>query len=169
MTKLDDLEPEHAIAVSREALRLMQDLNVPLLPPNFSVWFAYVLGRSEALRKTIDVLRSNNRKFDKAVNRELYSTFLQSNNLGMAGQSVSEELSAILLDVRDGLSDAAAGTRGQVHGLATVGEAIRINPGAALARLSHELSEATRRAASLEAKLVGASSEVEKLRADLDK
>lgn len=65
MEDLHELDPEHAAAESGEALRLMQQLKVPLIPTNFTVWFAYVLGRSPALRKTIDILRSNNRCFDK--------------------------------------------------------------------------------------------------------
>lgn len=31
----------------------MSELNIPIIPTNFTVWFTYVLGRSPALRKTI--------------------------------------------------------------------------------------------------------------------
>lgn len=170
MNRLDELDPEHAAAVSADALRLMAELNVPLIPTNFTVWFAYALGRSDALRKTIDVLRSNKRRFDKAVNRELYNTFLQSNNFGHAGQTISEELSAVLVNVRDDLTEAAAGNRAQALGLSAVGESLRSSrdPEITLRRLSDELSEATERASALESKLANASSEVEKLRADLE-
>ena len=51
MLSLDDLEPDHATSVSKHALQLMAELEVPATPPNFTVWFAYVLGRSAALRR----------------------------------------------------------------------------------------------------------------------
>src|SRR3954462_9764772 len=96
METLDDLDSLHAASISREAVRLMSELNIPVIPSNFTVWFAYVLGRSPALRKTIDILRSNKRAFDKPRNRELYSTFLRSNSLLHAGQNINEELGVIL-------------------------------------------------------------------------
>ena len=95
METLDDLDSQHAASISKEAVRLMSELNIPVIPTNFTVWFAYVLGRSPALRKTIDILRSNQRTFDKSVSRELYSTFLRSNSLVNAGQA----LSIFLIDV----------------------------------------------------------------------
>ncbi|MCK1597937.1 hypothetical protein [Bradyrhizobium sp. 164] len=89
MQSLDDLEPDHAASVSKDALQLMAELEVPATPPNFTVWFAYVLGRSAALRKTIDILRSNDRKFDKTLNRELYNTFLKATgSVGEVAQTI---------------------------------------------------------------------------------
>lgn len=70
METLDDLDAQHAASISGEALRLMTELGIPVIPSNFTVWFAYVLGRSPALRKMIDILRSNKRPFDRAVNSE---------------------------------------------------------------------------------------------------
>lgn len=170
METLDDLELSHAASVAREAHRLMNELNVPVIPTNFTVWFAYVLGRSAALRKTIDIMRSNKRPFEKAVNRELYRTFLNSNSLAHAGQSIVEELGAVLMNVKGDLSDAAAQNRAQAEGLSELGDSLRQNrvPLAALARLGQELAQATQRASALEAKLIDASSEVEQLRADLE-
>jgi diguanylate cyclase len=170
MQALDDLEPDHAASVSKEALRLMNELRVPIVPANFLVWFAYVLGRSAALRKTIDVLRSNSRPFDKAINRELHSTFLKTNTRAQDDLTISEELSAILLDVRNDLSSAVAGSRAQSQGLIEVGQTPQTrDPKAALARLADELAKASERSSALEAKLANASIEVEQLRTDLEK
>ncbi|WP_192859524.1 GGDEF domain-containing protein [Bradyrhizobium sp. DOA9] len=167
---MDELDPEHAAAVSAEALDLMKELGIPLVPTNFTVWFVYVLGRSAGLRQTIDVLRSNHRRFDKATNQELYASFLASNTLAHAGQTVPEELSAILLNVRQDLSGAVADNRVHAEGLRAVEASLRPagDPNLALARLSEQLAAATERASVLEAKLVNACSEVEKLRSDLD-
>jgi diguanylate cyclase len=170
METLDELDQDHAASVSNEALRLMNELGVPVIPTNFIVWFTYVLGRSPALRKTIDILRSNNRRFDKSVNRELYSTFLKTSRPSATELTISEELNAILLDVRNDLSGAAADNRMRAQRLTGVSQALRgTDPQAALARLAEELAKATERASGLEARLADASNEVEQLRAELEK
>lgn len=169
METLDDLDPDHAFSVSNEALRLMHELSVPVIPTNFVVWFCYVLGRSAALRKTIDILRSNNRRFDKAVNRELYGIFLKASGLRSEDLTISEELDSLLHNLRRDLSNAAAENKAQVRGLTEVGNNLRArDPQTALERLSGELTKAAERASTLEAKLATASKEVEQLRAELE-
>lgn len=169
METLDDLSPQHAASISTEALRLMTDLSIPFIPSNFTVWFAYVLGRSPALRRTIDILRSNKRAFDTPLNRELYSTFLRSNSLLHAGQNINEELGAILRNVRDDLSGAIQANGVQSTGLKQVEATLHAKDSElALKQLSRELVLATERASSLEGKLAEASHELDKLRADLE-
>jgi diguanylate cyclase len=154
MEILDDLDAQHAAAISREAVRLMSELSIPIIPTNFTVWFAYVLGRSPALRKTIDILRSNQRTFDKSVNRELYSTFLRSNSLMNAGQSITEELGTILRNVREDISEAIGTNNIHAAGLRDVEASLGNNsPELILQHLVRELTLATERATSLETRL----------------
>jgi len=171
MRTLDDIEPAHADSVSKHALQLMAQLNIPLTPMNFTTWFAYVLGRSVALRKTIDILRSNKRRFDKALNNELYRTFVESNaSLGDAASSISDELGTILISVKNDISGAIAESVAQAEGLTEVGRALGSSGGAqiALRRLAKELAIATQRASGLEAKLVTASTELDALKTTLE-
>src|SRR3954469_22090302 len=169
MQALDDLESPHAAAVAQEALQLLAELNIPVIPSNFSVWFTYVLGRSDALRRTIDILRSNKRSFDKTVNRELYGTFLRYNSLLHAGQSMQEELGFILRNVKDNLSEAIHDNGLHASGLSQIAATLEGNNSElALQQLSHELVLATERASSLEAKLAAASDELDQLRAALE-
>ena len=83
---------------------------------------------------------------------------------------MSEELGAILLNVRNGLSDAVEDNRAQTRGLTDVGRSVQTSqdPHSVLVRLAEELDRATGRTLALEAKLVDASHEVEQLRADLN-
>lgn len=171
MQSLDDLEPDHVASVSKHALQLMAELEVPATPPNFTVWFAYVLGRSAALRKTIDILRSNSRKFDKPLNRELYDTFLKSTgSVGEVAQTISGELDAILVNVRNDVAGAIADSAAHSEKLIEVGRTLRAanDPQLALKRLANELTRATERASALEAKLVEASGELGDLRKSLE-
>ena len=120
MENLNDLESEHVASVSAQALQLMAQLDVPVTPANFTVWFAYVLGRSPALRKTIDILRSNKRRFDKTLNRELHSTLLGSSSFRQDVDSISEELGTILAHVRDDLSGAIVDNSAQTAELTRI-------------------------------------------------
>jgi diguanylate cyclase len=170
MESLDDLESEHVASVSGQALQLMAELSIPVTPANFTVWFAYVLGRSPALRKTIDILRSNKRRFDKTLNRELHGTFLRSSSFKQEVESISEELGAILSNVRDDLSGAIVGNSAQSAELSEVGRALHTENDSqrVLKRLGEELAKATQRASALEEKLVEASEELNELRASLE-
>jgi len=171
MRTFDDIEPAHADLVSKHALQLMTELDIPLTPTNFTTWFAYVLGRSAALRKTIDILRSNKRRFDKALNSELYGTFVESNaSVGEAALSISDELGLILLSVKNDISGAIAESAAQAEGLTEVGRALGSGGEAkiVLRRLANELAMATQRASGLEAKLVAASAELDALKTTLE-
>lgn len=170
MDNLDDLEPEHVAAVSGQALQLMAQLDVPVTPTNFTVWFAYVLGRSPALRKTIDILRSNKRRFDKTLNRELHNTLFGSNSFKQDVDSISEELGSILDHVRDDLSGAIVDSAAQSQELTEVGRSLRTPDDSrrVLTRLGEELAKATQRASALEEKLAEASGELTELRASLE-
>ena len=55
----------------------MAQHRVPPTPDNFSVWFYYAMGGSLTLKKTIDILIANKRKFDSVVNRDLYVTYVK--------------------------------------------------------------------------------------------
>jgi diguanylate cyclase len=170
MDNLDDLEPEHVAAVSGQALQLMAQLDVPVTPTNFTVWFAYVLGRSPALRKTIDILRSNKRRFDKTLNRELHNTLFSSNSFKQEVDSISEELGTILAHVREDISGAIVDSAAQSQELTEVGRSLRTPDDSqrVLTRLGEELAKATQRASALEEKLAEASGELTELRASLE-
>ena len=73
---LGDMDVEYAQTVADRAIRSMSQQSVPATPSNFSVWFIYAMGTSVALRKTIDILIGNKRKFDASINHELYVTYV---------------------------------------------------------------------------------------------
>src|SRR5438876_10634333 len=72
----DELDLEYATSVADQAIKSMSQHSIAPTPANFAVWFDYVLGRAPALRKTIDILVGNKRKFDAAINRELFSSYV---------------------------------------------------------------------------------------------
>jgi len=76
----------------REAIPKMSQLNIPLTPENYHVWYEYTMGNSIELNKAIDKLLSNGAKFTSKVNQELYSAHIY--------QSPEESLSSFQQDIQ---------------------------------------------------------------------
>lgn len=66
---------EQAEEYSGAALARMEQLGVPKTPSNFMVWYCYVSEKFPDLKRTIDVLISNEREFNARVNDELHAKF----------------------------------------------------------------------------------------------
>jgi diguanylate cyclase len=61
----------------REAIPRMSQLNIPLTPENYHVWYEYTMGDNPELSRTIDSMLSKGEKFTAKLNQELYSTYIQ--------------------------------------------------------------------------------------------
>jgi len=60
----------------REAIPKMSQLNIPLTPENYHVWYEYTMGGCLELNKAIDKLLKDDTTFTSAINQELYSTYI---------------------------------------------------------------------------------------------
>lgn len=60
----------------REAIPRMSQLDIPLTPENYHVWYEYTMGTHPELNDAIDKLLSSDAKFTAKVNNELYSTYI---------------------------------------------------------------------------------------------
>src|SRR5215831_14921434 len=74
----DELDFEFVTGMAEKAMRAVTAQRVPPTPQNFHVWFKYALGTPVELKRTIDILVANKRKFDAATNRDLYTTYVGS-------------------------------------------------------------------------------------------
>ena len=82
----DELDFEYVTGVAEKAMGAITAQRVPPTPHNFHVWFKYALGTPVELKRTIDILIANKRKFDPASNRDLYTTYVGSKGTdGVAG------------------------------------------------------------------------------------
>src|SRR5258708_8349765 len=59
-------------------MRSMEQNRVPPTPNNFHTWFKYSLGTSPDLKRAIDILVGNKRKFDTTTNHDLFATYVGS-------------------------------------------------------------------------------------------
>ena len=162
-----DMDVEYATTVADRAIRSMSQQSVPVTPGNFSVWFDYAMGTSPALRKTIDILIGNKRKFDASINRELYATFVKPQSEAEA--DFPEQLRNVISSAREFLATAISDNRTQIETLGEVTSrcGASSDPRPIIERLVKELSNATARASSLEANFIETSEELDKIRDSL--
>jgi diguanylate cyclase len=161
----DDMDVKYAATVSNHAIQSMSQLLVPATPSNFSVWFHYMLGTSLGLRKTIDVLLSNKRKFDAAINRELYTAFVRTHSGALPGDA-PQQLDDIIISAKEFLGNAIADNKTQMATLGEVSASVGANsdPRPIIQTLISELAKANGRASALEVNLVETSNQLEEVR-----
>ena len=66
----DEIDFDYATTLADRANGFLAQHRVPPTPENFAVWFYYAMGGSLTLKKTIDILIANKRKFDSVVDRK---------------------------------------------------------------------------------------------------
>ena len=164
--RFDDMDVEYATTVSNRAIQSMSQLSVPATPSNFSVWFNYMLGTSPGLRKTIDVLLSNKRKFDAAINLELYTTFVSTNSGALSAGDAPQQLNGIIINAKQFLGNAIADNKTQIAALGEVSASVGANsdPRPIIQTLISELAKANSRASALEVNFVETSDQLEGVR-----
>jgi diguanylate cyclase len=164
--RFDDMDVEYATTVSNRAIQSMSQLSVPATPSNFSVWFHYMLGTSPGLRKTIDVLLSNKRKFDASINHELYTTFVNTNSGALPAGDAPQQLNGIINSAKQLLGDAIADNKTQIAALGEVSARVGANsdPRPIIQTLISELAKANSRATALEMNFVESSNQLEGVR-----
>src|ERR1700736_711689 len=109
----EEVDFDYATTIADRANRFMSQNAVPPTPDNFSVWFNYAMGASPALRKTVDILVANKRKFDSATNRDLYATYVKPRADGDLVADFPEQLQGVISSAQEFLSTAISDSRTQ--------------------------------------------------------
>jgi diguanylate cyclase len=162
----DEVDFDNATTIADRANRFMSLHGVPPTPENFSVWFNYAMGTSQALRKTIDILVVNKQKFSPAVNRDLYTTYV---NPRSDSDDFPEQLQSVISSARAFLATAISDNRTQIKALDEASSQCQVesDPRPIIEKLVKELSNATARASRLEANFLDTSEELDKIRDSL--
>jgi diguanylate cyclase len=165
----DEIDFDYAATTADRANRLMSQHGVPPTPDNFSVWFYYAMGGSLTLKKTIDVLIANKRKFDSAVNRDLYVTYVNPHSDRSTSEDFPEQLRGVIDSAKDFLATAISDNRTQ---MATLGEVssecqAAADPRPIIEKLVKELSNATSRSSALEANFLKTTEDLDQIKDSL--
>ena len=166
---IGDMDAEYATTIADRAMRLMAQQSVPATPTNFAVWFEYSLGNSLALRKTIDILIAGKRKFDPAINHELYITYVTPHSGSDPLGDLPDQLSGLIATAQQFLNTAVTDNQTHIKALGEVSSeaAGTSDPRTIIAKLVDELSKATSRASTLEANFAATSEELDSIRDSL--
>src|SRR5450755_1518179 len=168
----DELDFEYATTVAEEAMGAMAKQRVPPTPNNYHLWFKYSLGASSDLKRTIDILISNKRKFDKATNQDLFASYIGSQAAEAAVvHQVSQQLHGVMDSAKNYLTAAIADNRTQMQAMDEVADQSQkgVDPKVLIENLVSELAKATARAAKLEANFAEKSRELDTIRESLNK
>ena len=166
----DELDFEYVSGMAEQAMRSITEQRVPPTPDNFHVWFKYALGTPVALKRTINILISQKRKFDAVTNRDLYTTYVGSKGIDEAvAHQVSQQLHNVLGSAQKFLATAIADNRTQIEAISNVADRSEIgtDPRLLIETLMNELSKAATRATKLEAQFVEKSRELDMIRESL--
>jgi len=166
----DELDFEYATSIAEKAMRSMAEQRVPPTPNNFHVWFNYTLGEPPVLKRAIDILIGNKRKFDAATNREIYESYIGSKATDDAvAHDVSQRLHSVMTSARQFLATAIADNRTHMAAINDVTERTEagVDPRELVENLMGELARATTRATRLEVSFVEKSRELATIRDSL--
>jgi diguanylate cyclase len=169
---LDEVDFEYATSVAEKAMRSMAQLRVPPTPNNFHVWFKYSLGTSPDLKRAVDILIGNKRKFDAATNHDLFVTYIGSHaGDDAAVDSVSQQLHSVMASAKKFLTAAIADNRSQIRAISDVAgrSEAGLDPKLLVENLMNELAKAATRATRLETSFVEKTRELDMIRESLSK
>ena len=168
----DELDFEYATSVAEKAMRFMAEQRVPPTPNNFQVWFKYSLGTSPELKRAIDILIGNKRKFDARTNHDLFMAYVGSKATDEAvAYDVSQQLHGVMASAKQFLTMAIADNRTQMAAISDVAEQSEhgVDPKLLVESLIVELDKAATRASKLEAGFAEKSRELDTIRDSLNK
>jgi diguanylate cyclase len=168
----DEVDFEYATSVAEKALRLMSQQRVPPTPNNFHLWFKYSLGASSDLKRAIDILIGNKRKFDTLTSHDLFMAYIGSNPTDTAAaHSVSEQLHSVMASAKQFLTTAISDNRSQIRAISDVADRSEagVDPKLLVESLMNELAKAATRATKLETSFVEKTRELDIIRDSLNK
>ncbi len=169
----DELDFEYATSVAEKAVRSMSQHRVPPTPNNFHTWFKYSLGTSLDLKRAIDILVGNKRKFDATTNRDLFAMYVGTvaSTDDTDVNNVSQQLHSVMACAKQYLTAAIADNRSQMMAIGDIAEQsdIGVDPKTLVESLLTELAKAVTRTAKLEARFAELTRELDAIRDSLNK
>jgi len=169
ISAFDETDFDYATTIADRANRLMSQHRVPPTPDNFSVWFYYAMGGSLTLKKTVDILIANKRKFDSVVNRDLYVTYINPHSDLSTSEDFPEQLRGVIASAQEFLTTAISDNRSQMENLgeATSECQTTADPRPIIEKLVKELSHATTRSSALEANFLKTTKDLDQIKDSL--
>jgi diguanylate cyclase len=165
----EEVDFDYAMVVAEKAMRFMSQQRVPPTPNNFHLWFNYSIGAPSDLKRAMDILIGNKRRFDAATCHDLFVTYIgapASDNF-----DANSQLHSVMDSAKQFLTTAIADNRSQIRSMSDVADRSEagVDPKMLVKNLVNELEKATTRATNLEANFVEKTRELDHIRDSLTK
>jgi len=164
--------PDDAEQYSHAALACMKRLGIPPHPNNYLLWYCYSADCVPELKRTLDILQSNQQDFTSELNDELYDRFFGQKRIAAAAHSSTRRVEGLLKQILRELGSVGADNARYADTLKDFHD--QVVPGIGtpdLQRMVANILTETRRMAEhnhvLESHLSRSAGEVETLRRDL--
>lgn len=102
-------ETELSAKILRHAVPRMSELNIPVTPDNYAVWYEYFRGVNLDLKRAIDSLVASRTHFTAEVNAGLYNDFIREKSPEVI-ESVQVETQILINNFMTRLSEVTVGT-----------------------------------------------------------
>jgi diguanylate cyclase len=165
----EEVDFDYAMVVAEKALRFMSQQRVPPTPNNFCLWFNYSIGAPSDLKRAMDILIGNKRRFDAATCHDLFATYIGAPAAGNV--TANSQLHSVMDSAKQFLTTAIADNRSQIRSMSDVADRSEagVDPKLLVKNLVNELEKATTRATNLEANFVEKTRELDHIRDSLTK
>ncbi|MCL2909371.1 GGDEF domain-containing protein [Shewanella aquimarina] len=165
-------ETELSAKILRHAVPRMSELNIPVTPDNYAVWYEYFRGVNLDLKRAIDSLVASRAAFTAEVNAGLYNSFIREQSPEVI-ENVQIETQILINNFMTRLSEVTAGTAQFNLSLATFQQNISQAPDPqTLERLvdtlAEEVSQVVTSNREMEANLKTMNQEVAALKAEME-
>jgi diguanylate cyclase len=164
--------PDESERHSQAAIANMKRLGIPPHPNNHVLWYCYSADCVPELKRTLDILQSNQQEFTQELNDELYDRFFGQKRIVAAARSSTRRIEALLRQILGELGTVGADSARFAYTLKDFHD--HVQPGIGTPDLqrmvANILTETQRMAAHnhvLESHLSRSAGEVETLRRDL--
>ncbi|WP_394201784.1 GGDEF domain-containing protein [Shewanella waksmanii] len=134
-------DTELSAKILRHAVPQMSELNIPVTPDNYAVWYEYYRGVNLDLKRAIDGLLANGVTFTEEVNAGLHSNFVQEKSPEVI-ENVQIETQLLINNLISKIAQLSQGTETLNASLSGVQEELSHSPDeATLMRLIDGLAE----------------------------
>ncbi len=120
-------DSEVSAKILRHAVPKMSELNIPVTPDNYSVWYEYYLGINLDLKRAIDGLISNGISFCTEVNAGLHKNYIQEKSPEVI-ENVQIETQIIINTLLTKITKLSLGNVGVSESLAEFNQELRQKP-----------------------------------------
>ncbi|PKG57781.1 GGDEF domain-containing protein [Shewanella sp. Choline-02u-19] len=120
-------EIELSARILRHAVPKMSELNIPVTPNNYSVWYEYYLGINLDLKRAIDGLLANEVSFTVDVSDGLFTTYIQQHSPAVI-ENVQIETQMLINSLLSKIAGMSQGTVKFSTSLKTFDQALKNNP-----------------------------------------